>query len=111
MVKRAPKTPADKPTQGDLTHTLSNSAGQLLSFVQRYERMSEEIQGLTEDRKEIMGEAKASGYDTATLRREIALRKLDKDDRQEREAMGELYRETIDKAEAAERAQSVEDGE
>lgn len=110
MVTRVKKPEAEKPTAGDLRHSLSNSAGQLLSFVERFERISEEIGGLMDDRKEILGEAKGTGFDVAAIRRQLSLRKLDKAARQEREALDELYSDTLDKAEAAQFAASLEAG-
>ena len=76
-----------------------NAAGQLLGFVQRVERMNEEIEGLTEDRKEIFEEAKGFGYDVKTLRKVIALRKMDPDKREQDEAMLDTYMAAIIKAE------------
>jgi uncharacterized protein (UPF0335 family) len=50
-------------------------SNELISYVERIERVNEEMEGLQEDRKEIFGEAKASGFDTAVLRKVIARRK------------------------------------
>ena len=43
------------------------------------------------DMKEVYAEAKSSGYDTKILRKVIALRKIDRHERQETEALLELY--------------------
>ncbi len=68
-----------------------NAAGALIGFVQRIERMNEEISALTEDRTEIFSEAKGVGFDTKILRKLIALRKMDEADRLEQTALIDLY--------------------
>jgi uncharacterized protein (UPF0335 family) len=51
--------------------------GQLLALVERIERVTEEIKGLQDDRKDIYAEAKANGFDTKVLRKVIAARAKD----------------------------------
>lgn len=87
------------------------AAEHLYSFVERFERLSEEIGALTDDRKEVMGEAKAMGFDTKILRMVIARRKLDSADRQEIDALLELYEEAVRNAASRSVAQSVAEGE
>lgn len=115
MVARRPKTDstpptadAEKPTSGDLRHNLSNSAAMLLSYVERVERLTEEAEGIADDRKEVFGEAKATGFDSAILRKVIARRKMDPEARNEADALLELYEETVRKAEKAQLAKSEE---
>lgn len=64
---------------------------QLRSFVDRIERLEEERGALTADIKEVYGEAKGQGFDTKIMRQVIRLRKLDKADFQETEAILDLY--------------------
>lgn len=64
---------------------------QLKSIVERIERLEEEKQALADDIKEVYAEAKANGFDTKTLRTVIRLRKQDKAERQEQEALLDLY--------------------
>lgn len=71
------------------------AADQLRSYIERIERVEEELDGLKGDRKEIYTEAKATGFDTKTLRQIIRLRKKDKDTRDHEDAMLELYRSAI----------------
>lgn len=69
-------------------------AAQLRSIVERYERVSDEIEELNDDRKEILAEAKANGYDPATIRKVAKLkneRPDQKTKRLEREAIFETY--------------------
>ena len=67
----------------------------LKSFISRIERMEEEKAALLADIKEIYAEAKGTGFDTKILRKVIALRKMDKADRQEMEALVDLYMNAV----------------
>lgn len=64
---------------------------QLKAIVARIERLEEDKQAVMADIKEVYAEAKSNGYDTKTLRKVIALRKVDSHERQEAEALLELY--------------------
>ncbi|MBY0422614.1 MAG: DUF2312 domain-containing protein [Parvularculaceae bacterium] len=63
----------------------------LRTFIERVERLEEEKKGLSNDIKDIYAEAKGEGYETKVLRQIVRLRKMDKADRQEQEALLELY--------------------
>lgn len=63
----------------------------LRSFVDRIERLNEEREALSADIREVYSEAKGSGFDTKILRQVIRMRKLDKADFQEAEAILDLY--------------------
>lgn len=71
------------------------AAERLKSFVERIERLLEEQRGLQEDIKDVFAEAKGTGFDTKIMRQIIRLRKMDKADRQEQEAVLELYKEAL----------------
>lgn len=64
---------------------------QLKSIVERVERLEEEKQALADDIKEVYAEAKANGFSAPTIRAVIRLRKQDDAERQEKEALLELY--------------------
>ncbi len=64
---------------------------QLRSFVERVERLDEERSALTADIREVYSEAKGLGFDTKIMRQVVRMRKLDKADFQEQEAMLDLY--------------------
>lgn len=105
------KTAKTEPvTAGDLRPG-GNARTVLFSTVQRFERLTEEIEALTADRTEVMSEAKGNGLDTKIVRQVIRRRKIPKADRQEGDAMLELYEETVDRAEADELKTSQEDAE
>jgi len=64
---------------------------QLLSIIERIERLEEEKKGIADDIKEVYAEAKANGYDTKVLRKVISIRKQDAAEREEQDAILELY--------------------
>lgn len=63
----------------------------LKNLVERIERLNEEKANILADTKEVYEEAKAFGYDTKILRKVIALRAMDKVEREEQEALLDLY--------------------
>ena len=67
------------------------AADQLRSFIERIERLEEEKAVLSNDIKEVFAEAKMNGFDTPAMRQILKLRKMDHSDRQEREAILDLY--------------------
>ncbi|MEM5474523.1 DUF2312 domain-containing protein [Hoeflea sp. AS60] len=64
---------------------------QLRSIVERIERLEEEKKTIADDIKDVYGEAKSNGYDTKVLRKIIAIRKQDQNDRLEQEAILDTY--------------------
>ena len=67
------------------------AAGQLKSLIERVERLEEEKGALTADIREIYAEAKGHGFETKIMRQVVRMRKLDKAERQEQEAVLDLY--------------------
>ena len=80
-----------------LSHgSLASAAGtaaskQLKSFVERIERLEEEKKGIADDIRDVFAEAKGQGFDTKIMRQVIRLRKKDNAERQEEEALLDLY--------------------
>ena len=70
----------------------------LRSIVERIERLEEEIKALNEDKKDIFGEAKSEGFDVKVLREVVRLRKQDKNERDERDSLLDVYMHAIDSA-------------
>jgi uncharacterized protein (UPF0335 family) len=68
---------------------------QLKSFIERIERLEEEKKTIADDIKDVYAEAKGNGFDTKILRRIISMRKQDATERQEQEAVLELYLQAI----------------
>ena len=67
------------------------AADRLRSFIERVERLEEEKAVIMNDSKEVYAEAKGEGYDVKILRQVIRIRKMDRADRQEQEALLDLY--------------------
>lgn len=99
---------AEPKTAGDLRN--HNTRQMLYNYVQRFERLTEEMEALGDDRKEVMSEAKGLGFDTKILRKVIQRRKMDSASREEGDSILELYEDTIREAEKAEKAQSIAEG-
>ena len=67
----------------------------LISLVERIERINEEIAGLTEDRKDIMLEAKSAGFDTKAINHVIKQRKKNASEREMEEALFTTYEHAV----------------
>ena len=64
---------------------------QLRSFIERIERPEEEKKTIADDIKDVYGEAKGMGFDAKILKEVIKIRKMDRDERMEREAILDTY--------------------
>lgn len=73
----------------------SISAQRLKQFISRIERLEEEKTNLAADIREVFSEAKSAGFDTKIMRQVIKLRKMDKADRDEQEALLALYLDAV----------------
>ena len=67
----------------------------LKSFIERLERLSEEKNNINFDIKEVFSEAKSSGYDTTIMRKILALRKMNVDERIEQETLLKTYKNAL----------------
>ena len=74
---------------------MAGSAGvardQLRTIIERIEKLEEEKAAIAGDIKEVYAEAKANGFDTKTLRQVVRIRKQDSAERQEQEALLDMY--------------------
>ena len=77
---------------------ISIPGGRIRSFVERIEQLETELQELSESKKEVFAEAKAEGFDIKILKEIIKLRKEDKDKRDERETLLDLYMRALETA-------------
>lgn len=75
--------------------TSDSSAARLKSFVERIERLDEEIAGMNADKKEVYAEAKGTGFDVKIMRQIIRLRRMDTADRLEQEELLALYQQAL----------------
>ena len=74
---------------GDNAQTVA--AAELRAFVERRERLEADKAEISEDIKELNAEVKGRGYDMKTFNEMVKLRKMDADERAEREALRDLY--------------------
>jgi uncharacterized protein (UPF0335 family) len=71
------------------------AADELRLLIERIERLEEEKKAITDDVKDVYGEAKSRGYDTKTIRAIVRLRKMENHVRQEAEALLETYKQAL----------------
>jgi uncharacterized protein (UPF0335 family) len=67
------------------------AADQLRAFIERIERLEEEKKTISDDIKDVYAEAKGNGYDVKILRMVVSLRKKQPHEREEEEAVLDLY--------------------
>lgn len=67
------------------------AAGQLRAFIERIERLEEEKKTISEDIKDVYAECKGTGFDVRAVKQLIKIRKQDKAEREEAEAILDLY--------------------
>jgi uncharacterized protein (UPF0335 family) len=75
------------------------AGAQLRSFIERIERLEEEKAALSADIREVYAEAKGNGFEPKTMRTIVKLRKMDSSDRQEQEALLDIYMSALGMAE------------
>lgn len=76
-----------------MTHDIT--ADQLRLLIERIERLNEEKRGIMDDIKDVFAEAKAVGFDVKTIKAIIKLRAMEKDARQEAEALLDTYKAAL----------------
>ncbi len=82
----------DDAAQTPLDGTINDATrDELRSFIERIEQLESEKRDIADQIKEVMAEAKGRGYDAAAIRKIVALRRKDPDDRAEEEAILDLY--------------------
>lgn len=80
-------------TEPDTAQTVA--VGQLRALIERIERLEEEKRTIADDIKDIYAEAKGNGFDTKAIRAIITLRRLDQAEREETEAILDLYKAAL----------------
>jgi uncharacterized protein (UPF0335 family) len=71
------------------------SAEQLRLFIERIENLEEEKKGISDDIKDVYAELKATGFDAKTVKALVKLRKMEKNARDEAEALLETYKAAL----------------
>ena len=79
----------------DKLETIQKKDDKLKSFIERIERLSEEKNNINFDIKEVFSEAKSMGYDPIVMRKILALRKMDIDERLEQEILLNTYKNAL----------------
>ena len=75
------------------THSFAKD--QLKAIIERIERLEEEKKTISDDIKDVYGEAKGNGYDVKALRTIIRMRKQDANERAEQETILETYMQAL----------------
>jgi uncharacterized protein (UPF0335 family) len=71
------------------------AADELKQFIERIERLEEEKAGIAGDIKDVFAELKGRGFDSKAIRTILRIRKKDHAERQEEEAILELYMQAL----------------
>lgn len=71
--------------------SVNESVHQLRCFVERLERLDDEIKGMRDDRRDVLAEAKAFGFDTKTVNAVVRRRRIEPHARDEADALLETY--------------------
>lgn len=94
MVSKKDKTTNDVAEKGH-NRTGGIAAKQLITIIERVEKLEEEKAGIGSDIKDIYIEAKGNGYDVKTIRKCVALRKKDAAEREEEEYLLDTYKRAV----------------
>ena len=71
------------------------AAEELKQFIERIERLEEEKAGIAGDIKDVFAELKGRGFDSKAIRQILRIRKQDQSERQEQEAILDLYMQAL----------------
>lgn len=82
----------DNPNQTD---SYNVTAAELRQFIERIEQLEAEKKDIAEQIREVYAESKSRGYDAKCLRQIVNIRKRDKDDIAEEEAVLEMYKAAL----------------
>ncbi|MBN1281379.1 MAG: DUF2312 domain-containing protein [Alphaproteobacteria bacterium] len=68
---------------------------QLMSIIERIEKLNDDTANIAADIKEIYSEAKSAGFDPKYIRQMIRLRKMDPDELDEADELTKMYRSAL----------------
>lgn len=71
------------------------AADELRLLIERVERLEEEKKGISDDIKDVYGEAKSRGYETKIMKQIVRLRRMEKHARDEADALLDTYRAAL----------------
>jgi uncharacterized protein (UPF0335 family) len=72
-------------------NTETTTANQLRSFIERIERLQEEKREISDQQKDVMSEAKSSGFEPKIIKKIVAIHKRNRSEIEEEEALMETY--------------------
>ncbi|MBF0152365.1 MAG: DUF2312 domain-containing protein [Magnetococcales bacterium] len=67
----------------------------LMSYIERLERLEEEKVAVTDSIRDVFQEAKGNGFDVPAMRELLKLRKLDREEADERDVILDIYKKAI----------------
>ena len=79
-----------------MTTLHKSSQDQLRQYIEKAERIEEDIKEMKGELKDLFLEAKASGFDPKIMKKVLALRKKDPNERTEEEALIDTYLAALD---------------
>lgn len=79
-----------------MTNATTVAAADLRSYLERIEHLESEKKALAEDIKEVFAEAKGTGFDVKAMKAILKKRAMDKGERDEQEALIDLYTEALE---------------
>jgi len=68
---------------------------EVLQYINRIERLEEDKKAVSDDIKDVYAELKNNGFDAKIIRKLVSIRRKSKEERQEEEALLELYMAAI----------------
>lgn len=71
------------------------TADELRAFIERIERLEQEKKDIMDSIKEVYSEAKGRGYDAKVMRKIVSIRKRNRDDIENENAMTDLYMDAL----------------
>jgi uncharacterized protein (UPF0335 family) len=84
--------PATAAAEKDTDHVATSFAReQLKAVVERIEKLEEEKKAISDDIRDVYAEAKGNGFDVKALRMVVRMRKQDKEELAEQEAILDTY--------------------
>lgn len=86
---------AKEQMSGMFAKPATDTGQRLKLYIDRVERLEEEIAGLNDDKSDLFKEMKSDGFDTKTIKRIIKLRKMEPHARREAEALLSTYMDAI----------------
>ncbi len=67
----------------------------LVGYLERLERLEEEKVAITDSIRDVFQEAKGNGFDVSAMRELLKLRKLDREEADERDIILDIYKKAI----------------